>query len=199
MRKSKPDTAESPDIEPDVTENMASSDNAGDEVSDPLEQLQREADELREKNLRLLAEVQNQQKRAAREKQEALRYAEGDFARDLLPVLDDFERTRAAEAESTGEASAVLDGVRIVHEHLLKVLSQHGITPIDALHQPFDPSFHEAMLQQPSDEHPAGTVIQELARGYRMHDRVLRPSRVIVSSGPAAAASEEPAGGSEMK
>lgn len=151
--------------------------------------LQQEVEELRDKNLRLVAELQNLQKRAQREQTEAVRYAEANFARDLLVVIDDLERTLASaqEFESTG---AVADGVRIVYEHLLKVFEQHGIRPIVAEGQPFDPDVHEAMLQQPSNEVPAGTVVKELNRGYKMHARVLRPSRVIVSSGAAAAADE---------
>lgn len=148
--------------------------------------LQRELAELRERNLRLLAEVQNAQKRAQREKQEALRYAEAELARDLLVIIDDLERTLDA-ARSAGDAPAVVDGVRIVYEHFLKVLRQRHIEPIEAVGRPFNPALHEALLQRPSDEHPAGTVVEELARGYRMHERVLRPSRVVVSAGPAAA------------
>lgn len=155
--------------------------------ADELTQLRAEVAALRDRNLRLVAEQQNQQKRAQREKQEALRYAEAEFARELLIILDDLERTQEA-AQNAVAVAAVADGVRIVHEHFLKVLRQFGIQPIEAAGQPFDPSIHEALLQQPSADHPAGNVLQELARGYTMHERVLRPSRVIVSSGPAAEA-----------
>ena len=150
---------------------------------DEVTKLRREVEELRDKNLRLVAEQQNLQKRALRDKQEALRYAESAFATQLLVVLDDFDRTFES-AQSATDVAVVADGMRIVYEHFLKVLQQHGIQPIDALGKPFDPSYHEAMMQQPSEEHPAGTILQEMARGYTMHDRVLRPSRVIVSGGP---------------
>lgn len=157
------------------------------EQPDELEALRLEVAELREKNLRLLAETRNLQQRAQREKTEAIKYAEADFARELLVILDDLERTWES-ARSAKKAKAVADGVRIVYEHFLKVLKGRNITPIEALGKLFDPSVHQAMLQQPSDEYPAGTVIEELARGYAMHERVLRPSRVIVSSEPAAPA-----------
>lgn len=157
------------------------------EAPDELETVRREVEELREKNLRLLAEQRNQQQRAERERAQALKYAEGDFARELLVVLDDLERTRES-VEEAADVQAVADGVRIIYEHFLKVLKGHHIEPIEALGQPFDPDLHAAMLQQPSDEHPAGTVMEELTRGYKMHDRVLRHSRVVVSSGPAEAA-----------
>ncbi len=158
-------------------------DNAAETPS--LADLQREVEELRDQNLRLIAETRNLQQRAARDKAEAVRHAAGDFARDLLVIIDDLERTLDS-ARSATQVETVADGVRIVHEHFLKILADRHITQIDAEGRPFDPDLHEAVLQQPSDEHPAGTVIQELARGYRMHDRVLRYSRVIVSSGPVA-------------
>lgn len=152
--------------------------------ADELATLQREVAELRDKNLRLAAEAQNAQKRAQRELHESRRYAESEFARELLVIIDDLERTQEA-ARTAPDAQAVADGVRIVYEHLLKVLRQRGIEPLEALGRPFDPTYHEALTQQPSDQ-PAGTVIQEAARGYKMHERVLRPSRVIVSAGPPA-------------
>jgi len=145
--------------------------------------LRREVAELRDKNLRLLADAQNLHKRTQREKDEALRYAEGDFARELLVVLDDLERTRAS-AQAGADAQALAEGVRIVYEHFLKILQDRGITPIEAVGRPFNPDFHEALLQRPHPTHPAGTVIEEAARGWRMRERVLRPSRVIVSAGP---------------
>jgi len=152
-------------------------------TEDELTQLRREVAELRDKNLRLVAELQNQQKRTQREKQEALRYAEAEFARDLLVVLDDLNRTLEV-ANTAADVQTVVDGVRIIYEHFLKVLEQRQIKCIEAVGKPFNPAFHEALMQQPSPEHPAGTVLGETARGYTMHERVLRPSRVILSSGP---------------
>lgn len=149
---------------------------------------------LEEEKLRLQAELQNVVRRAQREKHEALKYAESEFAKELLVILDDFERTQES-AKTAENVQAVADGVRIVYEHFLKVLRSRGVEPVEATGQPFDPDRHEAMLQQPSAEHPAGTVIQELQRGYIMYERVLRPARVIVSSGPAA--KEENAVGAE--
>ncbi|MBU0640221.1 MAG: nucleotide exchange factor GrpE [Planctomycetes bacterium] len=184
-RQSDVDNRDTPDAEvrDDATVSEQLENTNQEAVEDPLEVLRRECEELREKNLRLLAEAQNLQKRAERDKREALRYAEADFARELLVVLDDLERTQES-ARTARKPKAVADGVRIVYEHFLKVLRERQVEPIEALGQPFDPSYHEAMMRQPSEECPAGTVIQELARGYRMHERVIRPSRVVVSSGP---------------
>ncbi len=150
---------------------------------DEVSELRKQVAEANEKNLRLLAELRNTEQRLRREREESLRYAESDFARELLVVLDDLVRTQEA-AKSATDAQAVGDGVRIVYEHFLKVLRARGIHPIHAVGHRFDPDQHEALLQQPSDEHPAGQVIGEVAHGYKMHNRVLRPSRVIVSSGP---------------
>lgn len=177
-----------PEPEPRVTDATPPVETAEDAsvaapVVDELATLRRELDELRDKNLRLLAESQNQHKRAQREKQEALRFAEFEFARELLGVVDDLERTQA-NAQTATDVRALAEGVRIVHEQMLKVLRSRQIEPIEAASRPFDPAIHEAVLQQPSADVPAGTVLQELARGYKMHERVLRPSRVIVSSGP---------------
>ncbi len=155
---------------------------AGDET--PLQQAERERDEYKDKWLRAQAEAQNQARRLRLDREEAVRFATADFARALLGVVDDFERTLEA-AEDGSDAEALVQGVRIVYDHLLKVLHEHHVTGIESVGQPFDPSCHEALTQQPSDEHPQGTVMQEVQRGYRLHDRVLRPARVIISSGPA--------------
>lgn len=151
---------------------------------DEVVRLQREIEELKDRNLRLLADQRNLQQRSLRERSEALKYAEADFARDLLVVLDDLERTEASAASGSG-VQAIAEGVRIVHQNFLKILKDHGVEPIPAMGQPFDPAQHEALLQQPSADTPAGHVLSEVARGYRMHDRVIRAARVVVSSGPA--------------
>lgn len=149
-----------------------------------LEALRAEVEQLRDRNLRLIAEARNLQQRALRDKEEALRYAEADFARELLVVIDDLERTLASAGDDPNAAPAALvEGVRIVYDHFLKVLRSRGIEPIEAVGRPFDPHLHEALAQRPADPE-AGTVVQEAARGYRMRERVLRPARVIVSSGP---------------
>ena len=184
-----------------VDRQNAAGDAAADDVAaansaateeDPVAALERERDALKEENLRLIAEGRNQAARFSRERQEALKYANGDFARDLLVVLDDLERTQKS-VEAGADVKSVADGVRIVYQHFLKVFKDYGVEPIDALDSEFDPSYHQALLKQPSDAHPAGRVIEEAARGYKMHDRVLRPSHVIVSSGPAERDDPKPA------
>lgn len=165
--------------------------------ADPLTELQTRVDQLEDKLLRARAEAQNQQKRAAAEHSEAIRYANAGLVRSLLGVLDDFERSLAA-LENDDTPPALVEGVRLIYENLLKVMREGGLGEIEALHKPFDPSLHEAMMQQPNGDYPDGTVIEEVARGYRLHDRVIRPSKVVVSKAPekrdAASDDDEPSG-----
>lgn len=149
---------------------------------DEAESLRRQVAELTDKNLRLVAEMQNMQRRAAREREESLRFAEAEFARELLLVMDDLERTREA-VKAGHDAAAIADGVRIVFEHFDKVLRSRGIVPIEAAGKPFNADEHEALLQEASADVPAGSVLREIHRGYRMRDRVLRTARVVVSKG----------------
>lgn len=160
---------------PDIDETQQT-EGAADEVTT----LRRELDELRERNLRLTAEMRNQLTRLQREKEESLRYAEAAFAKELLGVLDNLDRAAEAAAAAT-DVQSVASGMKIVHEQFLKVLADHRIEPILAEGQPFNPDIHEAVLQQPSADVEPGTVLQQLARGYQMHGRVLRPAKVIVS------------------
>jgi molecular chaperone GrpE len=148
--------------------------------ADEITRLRQELQESRDRSLRTVAEMQNQQRRAQRDREEALKFAESQFAKELLVVLDGLERAREAAASAT-DVAPVAEGVRIVYDQFLKILGDHHIEPIDAVGQPFDPTFHEAVMQQPSRDHPAETVLQQLARGYQMHGRVLRPAKVIVS------------------
>ncbi|MFN0134726.1 MAG: nucleotide exchange factor GrpE [Phycisphaerae bacterium] len=153
------------------------------EPMDELSQLRAQVEELKDKHVRALAEQRNMQARNAREREEALRYAESDLARELLVVVDNLERTIAA-AGSGGDAKTLIDGVKMVHEQFLKVLRGRSVEPIVSLHQPFDPNQHEALMHQPSSEHEPGTVVMEIERGYRMRDRVIRPARVAVAKAP---------------
>ncbi len=132
--------------------------------------------------LRLRAEMENLRSRTAREINEARRYAALPFARDLLPALDNIGRA-IESAEQGQQDPSLLKGFRLVQQQLLSLLQQHHCLPIEALGEPFDPNFHEAILQQPSEQYPANTVAMVAETGYQMHDRVVRPAKVIVSSG----------------
>lgn len=165
-------------------------DEQGGEMSDAqaaqpseLESLQARVASLEDNLLRAKADYQNLQRRTTIERGEAVRYANAELMRSLLGVLDDFERALQS-AESAGNLRAVIDGVRLVYQNLAKSLGEAGLEVIDARLKPFDPAIHEAMMQQPTDEHPPGTVIEQIAPGYKLRDRVLRPAKVIVSKSP---------------
>lgn len=148
-----------------------------------LAQARAEADAAKDRALRCQAELENYRRRAAREMEQQQRYSALPLLRDLLPVWDNVRRAIEAAERAGGDAS-LLQGFNMVASQLADVLRRHDCQQIEALHQPFDPNFHEAITQQPSSEHPAGTVIAETQTGFRLHDRVVRASQVIVSIAP---------------
>jgi molecular chaperone GrpE len=148
-----------------------------------LERLQQELTEAQNQTLRAQAELDNFRKRTRREMDEERRFAAASLLRDLFPVLDNLQRAVEAAEKSEGGASLV-QGVRMVAQQVGQVLEQHGCRGIPTLGTTFDPHLHEAIAQQPSDK-PAGEILLEARTGYQLHDRVLRPAQVIISSGPA--------------
>jgi molecular chaperone GrpE len=144
--------------------------------------LKKERDELRDQVLRVRAEFANYQKRSKQQADADRVYAVGSLARDLLDPLDNFERANnALRASGDGGVSS---GLEMVRKQLLEILAKHGVEPITALGMPFDPNLHDAILQQPSVEYPEGTIVAELGKGYKIGDRVLRPTKVAVSVEP---------------
>src|SRR5262249_54150994 len=133
---------------------------------------------------RTQADFENYQKRNQRERDQERRYMHAFLARDLLPVLDNLDRAMAA-AKQAGESGPLVQGVNMVQKQLLDLLKRHGVTPIEAQGQPFDPTLHQAVMQQPSKDQPSCTVVQVLEKGFMIHDRVLRPASVVVSVPPA--------------
>ncbi|APW63960.1 nucleotide exchange factor GrpE [Paludisphaera borealis] len=148
----------------------------------PFAELQKERDDARDQLLRTRAEFVNYQKRSKQQADVDRTYAIGNLAHDLLDVIDNFQRATDSMRGTAGEGIAA--GLDIVHKQFLATLAKYGVEPIEALGQPFDPNFHDALLQQPSADHPEGTVVAELSKGYKIHDRVLRPSKVAVSAKP---------------
>lgn len=129
------------------------------------------------------ADFENYQKRVTRDMEEAKRYSLADFARELLPVLDNLQRALSA-ATVDRDSSALAQGVAMVQTQLLEAFRRFGISRFEPVGQSFDPSRHEAVSQEWRTDVPPGTVTQVLEPGYLLHDRVLRPSRVVVSSRP---------------
>jgi molecular chaperone GrpE len=153
--------------------------------------------ELKDRLLRALAEQENIRRRAARERDEAVRYAASNLGRDLLLTLDNLRRALdSAPVESIGEldepVAKLLAGVAAIERGLLEVLARHGISRIDpAPGEAFDPHFHQAMLEVENSSYPAGTVAQTLQPGYVQHERLLRPAMVGVAGGSAATTSND--------
>jgi len=152
---------------------------------DEDESLQADLDRFRDLALRSQADFENYKKRAAREKEEAIKYANSALLERLIAIVDNFELGLEA-ARGDGENSPVFSGMSMVLKQLMDFLTEHGLQPIDATGQKFDPNLHEAIAHEPSEQFPEGVVIRQTRRGYRMKDRLLRPSSVVVSSGPAA-------------
>lgn len=140
----------------------------------------------RDRVLRLTAELQNLRNRQTRELADLRTYAPIDLMRDMLPVLDNIDRAIDA-ASKTGEGESLLEGIRLVRGQLASALAQHGCVEIAAEGEAFDPDRHQAILQKPSLEVPAGEVMMVTQAGYQLHDRVVRAAQVIVSAGPAGA------------
>lgn len=136
--------------------------------------------------LRTQAELDNFRKRVYRDIEVERRYAEETLLRDLLVVVDNMERAiQAASGDGSAENGSILEGMRIVQKQFLSVLESHHCQLIEARNGPFDPNYHEAIGQMPHAEVPEGHVIDIAVEGYVLHDRVLRPTQVLVSSGPA--------------
>src|SRR5215470_4645391 len=156
-------------------------------LREALETKTREAEEQRERYLRGAAEFDNARKRAAREREDYTRYANESLLRELLPVLDNFDRALQA-ARGEPAAAAVTAGVDLIQRELLRVLEKFGVTPFVSVGQPFDPERHEAVARVPAQGQAEGTVVNETARGYMLNGRVLRPAMVTVAAPPDTAA-----------
>jgi molecular chaperone GrpE len=145
--------------------------------------LRKDLEQMTDRALRAQAELENYRRRIARQMDEERRYAGVPLLRDLLPVLDNVRRAIEA-AQKSPEAGSLLEGFKMVGRQLEEVLARHECKEIAALGAPFDPHLHEAISQQPSAEHAPGTVLLVTQSGFQLHDRVVRPSQVIVSSAP---------------
>ena len=151
--------------------------------AETLESLRTDRDQLKDKLLRAQAECANIPKRLHQQHAEALRLAGMGLVRDLLPIVDNFERS-IASMSAEHEKDTVIAGIKLIADQLYKVLRDHGVEPIDAVGRPFDPMFHEAMMSDTTSDLAPGTVTSELQRGYTMQGRVLRPARVTVAAEP---------------
>ena len=142
---------------------------------------QAKIDGLEDRVKRQMAEFENYRKRTEREKQQMFSMGEKEVLEKMLPVVDNLERGLAAVPEDEAD-SAIASGMEMIYKQMVKQFEDLGVTPIEAVGKPFDPNFHNAVMQVESDEYPSGTVAQEFQKGYMYHDTVLRHSMVGVVS-----------------
>lgn len=150
----------------------------------PETDLSSEMDSLRERLMRALAETENTRRQGERRAQDAEQYAIAKFARELLQVADNLRRAieaSATDAEATKGTAGLIEGVAATDRILTQILDRFGVREIDALNGPFDPEKHEAVMESDETEQPPGRVVQVLENGYMLHDRLLRPARVVVA------------------
>jgi molecular chaperone GrpE len=164
---------------PDAEETAAS----GETLQQRLEAVIAERDDYQDKWARARADLENYRKRIQKEMEEDRKYAALPLLRGLLSPLDNLDRAIAA-AKQSHNVEELIQGIELVVKQFEAALSSVGATPIPAAGQPFDPNLHEAIQQRPSAEYPPMTVLDDVERGYQLHDRVVRPSKVIVSSAP---------------
>jgi len=159
----------------------AAAENITPEAMDELKKKAGERDQYLDLAQRTRAEFENFQKRNRNDRELERKYAYFPLVRDLLPVLDNLDRALAASQEA-GETGALAKGVAMVQSQFLDLLKRNGIVRIEAQDKPFDPNAHEAVMQKPSADCEPNTVLQVLENGFMLHDRVVRPAKVIVSA-----------------
>lgn len=171
-------------------EEKAAGENAA--QADPLAALQQDLDEAlaeKQKNwdlyLRERAELENFRKRMQREKEDLVRFANENLLREILTVVDNLERAIEHARTNDETVQGLLEGVEMTLSQCQKLLEKFGVTPVVAVGEPFDPTWHEAMGQLESADHPPNTVLQEMQKGYVLNDRLLRPALVLISRAPA--------------
>jgi molecular chaperone GrpE len=174
--------------EPSTNEALGETENSGVRtgtatflsLEEKLTAKEKEASENWDRFLRERADLENYRKRVNREKEELLNYGNKSLIEEILPIIDNLERALAHASEDG--LVALVEGIRMTHSMLLGSLKKFGVSPLEAAGSPFDPAFHQAMAQVPTDEHAPNTVIEEYQKGYTLKERLLRPAMVTVST-----------------
>jgi molecular chaperone GrpE len=179
--------AETASQDPIIDMTQLDSEPVEDEMHASITAIIDERDELKDRLLRSLAEAENIRKRGERDRREAEQFGGAKLSRDMLPVYDNLKRALDAAGEDVSDSEkAVLDGVELTLRELLNIFSKHGITQIEPQNgDTFDPQLHQAMFEAPVPDVPKGGIIQVMTAGFLLHDRLLRPAQVGVSSTPA--------------
>ncbi len=177
----------------DIPDNLGNVEEIGEpaaaDLLDEVEQLRREAEESKDRMLRIAAESENFKKRMERERDTVLKYAGENILRELLTTVDNLDRAldqiQGDHGDTKQNIQAMIEGVQLTHKGLVGMLEKFEVTPLQSVGEPFDPELHEALTMEASDEVPPQHVIQEFVKGYKYKDRLLRAAKVAVSSGPA--------------
>ena len=162
----------------EATNEQSEAQNAEESVVDASQVLEELKADFDNRYKRLQADFENFKRRTNQEKEQLAGFVKGDVLKDLLPVLDNFER--AVQAPAEGDTKVFLDGFIMIHQNLTATLSKHGLAVIDAVGKPFDPNFHQAIMRVPSDEYESDTVCEVLQTGYTVDGRCIRPAMVKV-------------------
>ena len=175
--KEQKDTQETPK---ETKKNSSKKDACKKEKSE-LEALKEELAAEQDRVLRLSAEFENYKKRSSKELSDFKKFANESLFRQLLTVVDNIERAIGSAKDGETEVATLLEGVEMTHKEILKFLTTFNVKPVEAAGKAFDPAFHQAVTQQESGDHPENTVMAELQKGYLFHERLIRPSMVVVS------------------
>ena len=186
---------EHPDIKKQTTldaetDESSAEDTASQTPEEKIEQAEAEAKKSYDRFLRASAELENYKKRTQKEMADFRKYANASLVKELLGVVDNLERAIESSNESNGEGQ-LSEGLNLTLKELLKIFEKFHACPIEALGEPFDPCYHQAMMQQETTEQPENVVLNELQKGYMIHDRLLRPAMVVVSKSPAGTDSDD--------
>jgi molecular chaperone GrpE len=152
-------------------------------MADELQRVRSENAELKDRLLRTQAEMENFRRRTQKDALDAMKYQALPVIRDFLPAIDNLQRAIAA-TEQSGDTQNLIDGIRMVSQQFADTLKANSCEPVNPVGEPFDPNVHEALTQIPSADHEPMTVLQVIDVGYRMHDRIVRPAKVMVSCAP---------------
>jgi molecular chaperone GrpE len=145
-----------------------------------LDEKEKEIREIHDRMLRLAADFENYKKRAAREKEELAKFSNDEVIKSILPFVDNLERA-VDHSEKAREVESLVEGAKLTIQQLLQALNKFGLSPIESLGKPFDPTFHEAVMVVATDQHQPNHVVEEFRKGYLLHDRLIRPAAVSVS------------------
>jgi len=172
------------EVTTDATDTAADPKDPVEKLESELQAARLEAAEARENMIRMQADMDNLRKRLVREHEKSRLRTLEHFMSDLLPVRDSLERGLEAASDPAATVEALTEGKQLIMKMLAKAMGDHGLATIDPVGEPFDPEKHEAMTMLTSDQHPENTVIDVIEKGYQLHDRLIRPAKVVVSRKP---------------